>query len=47
MDNNKGAPGIYIMNEIFGDEKLSKHKRGNGCGCLVFILIIILLMVLF
>lgn len=46
MENNKEAPGIYIMKQLFGDDIETRSKKRGGCGCLIFILVVLFLVLI-
>jgi hypothetical protein len=42
MENNKDAPGVYIMEQLFD----ASTKKGGGCGCLIFILVALFILLI-
>lgn len=46
MENNKDAPGIYVVEQLVDDGIEARTKKGGGCGCLIFILVALFILLI-
>jgi hypothetical protein len=46
MENNKEAPGIYVMKQLFGDDIEARSKKRGGCGCLITVLLAVIILLM-